>query len=563
MTTLGRITVGLLATLNLSGVPNGTDLHGLQNWQAYRNGGSGAGLFRVESGEIESHDNVAFAMALWGDGTVANPGHCIRADVMSTNWNTLGLGLNANGALDHSEDTRGFLANTWELTERSGTGDYGEGFLISNGTTPGQPLTNSQYYPLLVASVQNPGVGFHARGGICFNNVALAFNDTTTGISTGINDGSSTYPGVYYYQSAGARWRNYKVYRDYRITVQGLSGSQAFRLYDSLGGVLASSGTQSGGAAHVNVHTMTWPITGYLQVFTDTTYAVALPSGRYPTLHGLATDLNGGDVFDQVTLTGYSVGIQINWDDSRDSGPDAEWASPTTKNVEGDLVELDLSVVAADPKIEVDTCQLTLKDPTGKYVPANTTGSLYPNVRLAREGRVIFTVNGVSACRFYGTVAEYHPLLMDRSTNPPMQQCQIRLESPLRALASAQVQLGGAPSGVLVNSDGVTGVIPSILSLLPDLFPAITWALDPTPTVADPGFLSATMTVQTALEQCAILSDSVYSILPHLKLSTAEPNYYFKWQARDVALGASADHDWLDSAGDIGRGDFRYTGDLL
>lgn len=565
MTTLGRITAGLLKAADFTGVANGTDLHGLHNWTCYRSAGAATGLFTIQSGEINSADNVSFAMALWGDPDVASHGQCVRGQVMSPNWASLVLGFCADGALDHSADLRGFLGNTWELTSRSGTADYGEGFPISSGTTPGQPLVNGQYYDFLMAAVQNPlGGGTHPRGGSAYGiSVQLAFNDTNTGLSSGINDGSNTYPGVYYFAAPNARWRNIKVYRDYRITVQGLSGTMAFRLYDSLGAVLASSGAQSGGEAHVNVHLLSWPITGYIQVFTTDTYAIALPQGRYPTLHGLATDLTGGDVFDQVTITGYSVGIQINWDDSRDSGPDAEWAIPSSKNVEGDLVALDLSVVAADPRIEVDTCQLTLRDPNGQYVPANTAGALYPNVRLAREGRVIFTVDGVSACRFYGLVSEYHPLLMDRATNPPEQQCVIRLESPLRALASSQVQLGGAPSGVLVNPDGVTGVIPSILTLLPDLFPAITWALDPTPDEAPVGFLSPTMTVQTALEQCAILSDSIYAITPHLKLSTAEPNYYFKWQSRDVALAASADHVWRDIDGSIGRLDARYTADIL
>ncbi len=561
-TELGRVTVGLLKALDLSGVANGTDLHNTHNWKCFRSSGAATGLFDVQSGEIHSTDNVNFAMALWGDPDVAHPGHCIRGEVMSPTWGSLVAGFCANGTLDHGYDVRGFLGNSWELSTRNATpGDYGEGFVITSGTTPGQPLTNSTYYQFLMAAVQQPPpVGTHTRGGSAYaSSQLLAFDDSTSGLSTGLNDGSNTYPGVYYYNAPGARWRNIVAYKDYRITVNGLSSSMAFRLFDNVGGTLGSSGTQSGGTAHVNVHLLSWPITGFIQVYSDNTYAIALPGGRWPSA-GNATDIVGGDVFDQVPVTGFSVGIQVNWDDSQDT-PDNEWAKPGD-DVTADLVDMDLSIVAANPRIEVDTMSITLHDPDGKYVPANISSSLYPNVRLSRECRAILTVDGTSAARFYGTIAEYQPQV-GQDAVVGIQTCLIRVESPLRALASCQVILAGIPSGVLVNADGVTGVIPTILALIPDIIPPITWDLDPTPDSIDAGFLTQGMTVQTALEQCAIFADSIYFINPFWKRSTLEPNFHFRWKARGITQAAFADHVWTDTGGDIGRLQPRYTGDII
>lgn len=560
-TELGRVTAGLLKILDYSATPDGTDLHGYDSWTCYRSMGAPTGLFTIQSGEIVSADNVSFAMALWGRPDVAHPGHCIRGEVMSPNWAALVLGFCANGNLDHSDDTRGFLGNTYELAQRTGASDYGEGFPIAAGTTPGQPLTNSQYYQFLLASVQNPlGGGTHARGGIAYAiSQSLTFNDSDTGISTGVNDGSNTYPGIYYFAQPSAHWRNIMVYRDYRITVNGLSGAMAFRLYDNVGGVLASSGTQSGGAAHVNVHLLAWPITGYIQVYSDNTYAVALPGGRFPAA-GNDSAITGGDVYDQVPITGFSVGIQINWDNSQDT-PDNEWAKPGD-DVTADLVDFDLSTAVANPRIEIDTMTITLDDTDGKYVPANIHSSLYPNVRLSRECRAILTVGGTAAARFYGTIAEYQPLVGTNARNG-LQECQIRVESPMRALASCQVVIHGAPSGVLVNDDGVTGVIPALLGLVPDIIPPITWALDPTPDAIDPGFLSDGMTVQTALEQCAIFADSIYFIRPFWKRSTLEPNFQFVWKARGIVQAQFADHVWSDTGGDIGTLTPRYTADIV
>ncbi len=250
------------------------------------------------------------------------------------------------------------------------------------------------------------------------------------------------------------------------------------------------------------------------------------------------------------------VGILVNWE------ADDDWLSHAVDDVTPDAIDIDLSIVAANPRIEVDTLTVTLRDTDGQYVPARTTSTLYPNVRLAREMRWNLTVDGTTECRFHGTIAEYQPRL-GRDTILGLQECQVRAESPMRALASCQVILQGVPSGVLVNPDGVTGVIPAILALVPTIIPVSTWALDPTPDSIDAGFLTAGMTVQTALEQCALFADSIYCIRPHYRVVAGEPKFYFVWKARGITHAAFADHTWTVTGGSVGTLVPRYTGDII
>lgn len=573
-TNLGYITGGdgLLKTLDLSAVPDGTELHGLMHWTVFRSGGSPTGMFEIRDHMIRSIDSVAFGMALWGDPDVAHPGHCVRAEVMSGDWPAQVPYLCANGVLDHSEDTRGQLGNAWELTERAGIGDYGEGFLITSGTTPGQPLTNGNYYDFLVASVQNPGVGFHARGGSAYNNgTLLVLNDTNTGLSTGVNDGSDTYPGVMFYQAAGIRFRNYRVYKDYRLTVVDMVGTQAFRLYDATNNPLLDSGTQSGGEAHVNVHLLPWPFSGHIQVFTDDTYITPVSTGRFPAGSGNWTNFKGGDVLGQVT-TGERTGVLINWErDTYDSFPD-EWLLHDDKDVTADVIGIKIRHVMAHPRIEADTCLITLRDPAGKYVPARTESPLYPNVRLDRtktkdldgltvEGRVVLTHGGINVCRFYGYVKDYSVIFPKKTDKDRQQKTIIRLESPLRKLIDANVQIQNPPSGTLVGPDG-TGVVMTLLSLLPDLFPPECMALEASDVAIVDGFLTSGMTLQAALEQCCIIADAGLFIRPHYRVLSSEPNFYVVFRPRTVT-NAVADHTWVDTNNDFSDLTPRFTGDDL
>lgn len=82
------------------------------------------------------------------------------------------------------------------------------------------------------------------------------------------------------------------------VRVAGLTGTQAFQVLDAPGGsVIASSGTQSGGLASVDLAGLGFPLaSAVVQVYTDDTYATVVDDGRFPA-SGVLTDLAGGEFF--------------------------------------------------------------------------------------------------------------------------------------------------------------------------------------------------------------------------------------------------------------------------
>lgn len=248
------------------------------------------------------------------------------------------------------------------------------------------------------------------------------------------------------------------------------------------------------------------------------------------------------------------IGMLVNWED------DDDWLSHAVDDVTAQLVGVKIVQVAADPRIEVDTMLVTLKDPTGRYVPGRVESGLYGMVRLNRQVRWNVERNGIKVCRFHGKVKEYSPTFPHKPDVDRVQHMQIRVESPLRELADSKLTLVTPPSGVLVAPDG-SGVIADLLSLVPDIIPAETWILEPTNVTPEDGFLTNGMSLQTALEQCAILADAVYYILPHYR-DVPSPKFYFHWMPRTTGH-AIANHTWSDVAGDISYLTPRFTGDEL
>jgi hypothetical protein len=224
-------------------------------------------------------------------------------------------------------------------------------------------------------------------------------------------------------------------------------------------------------------------------------------------------------------------------------------------------VQCKIRHVMANPRIEADTCLITLRDATGKYVPARTQSPLYPNVRLDREGRVVLTRNGISVCRFYGVVKEYQVVFPRKTDVDRVQKTIIRLESPLRQLIDANFTIENPPIGTLVAPDG-TGVIATLLGLIPDLFPPESLALEPSDVSIVDGFLTSGMGLQEALEQCCIIADAGLFIRPHYRVSSTEPNFYVVFRPRTVA-NAVADHTWVDTNDDFSDLVPRFTGDDL
>lgn len=82
---------------------------------------------------------------------------------------------------------------------------------------------------------------------------------------------------------------DYAVYTDTKVTVTGLSGTQAWQLFAEDGTLLGSSGTQSGGSASVDTApnganaVCDFPLYGSIQVYTDNTYATpSSGNSRFP-----------------------------------------------------------------------------------------------------------------------------------------------------------------------------------------------------------------------------------------------------------------------------------------
>lgn len=80
------------------------------------------------------------------------------------------------------------------------------------------------------------------------------------------------------------------------ITVTGLSGTQAFRLFASGGATIGSSAAQSGGSATLDIALLVDGLTtGYIEVHSSTAFASM--QARYPAVSGDATDIAGGDSY--------------------------------------------------------------------------------------------------------------------------------------------------------------------------------------------------------------------------------------------------------------------------
>lgn len=554
---LRRITQGSVLAMDYSAVPDGTELNGHDGWVVFQNGGSGNNLYEIRDGHIQTKASTTTQLALWGTATAGLPGQCVSVEVSVPGLDTTVAGAAANGYLDHSENVHCWLESVnFEWRHRSGTADYGQGVLFRNGAHNAGIAVDTWALVRLGVVHQPSDVAVTPRGALYVGGTAMGSPQDVT-LGTGANSGTA-YPGVFAWGATGAKFRNLLVTRDHRIAVVGLAGNQGFRLYDGSDNVLASSGTQSGGTAHVNAGPLSWPITGYVQVFDDTgTWADPSTNGRYPA-SGSAPDMFGGDVFEMATSPRYLV--QVNWDDT-DQWP-AFWTDPATKDLSPNVTEIHLQRQAGNPDIQVDTAEVVVDDPNGDYIPANPNSAIYPNVRLGRKMRIAYThTDGEVYPLFYGTISEYQPHL-----RWPKRRTTIRAESPLRALVQApgtvpastgstEVVASGGAAGILVDVlDGVAGTI----------VPTLNRQLDHTPDQVSDFAAYEVDSIGDALQQLALITDSIYWAKPLYRQFAGSPDWVFRWQARSAKLGsATADFEWDTEDGDCDDLTLRYTGDVV
>lgn len=104
------------------------------------------------------------------------------------------------------------------------------------------------------------------------------------------------YPGIGVYGGA-PEYDLFCVYRDCFIRVYGLSGTMAFRLFDSSNTLMGSSGAQINGQASLDIMTLIdCPFNGFILLYTDTTYGTQVTDARFPS-SGSDPNICGGDIW--------------------------------------------------------------------------------------------------------------------------------------------------------------------------------------------------------------------------------------------------------------------------
>lgn len=567
---LARSRAGVITTLDLSGVADGTELNGLLGWTVYQNGGAGTGFFEVRGGEIRTVAAGTPVQAVWRPTGLLSPGGVMVAEQYASNWGSEAPGLVINAYNEagpshsaSSQDQRCFLYNSYEFRSRSGAGDYGIGFTIATGATPGAPFTNGAWVEARVGVVQVPATST-CRTRLYMGGQVIGAEGSLTG-TTGIHDGSDTCGGLISWSggSGNSRWRNVYTTWDYRLWVLGLSGSQGFRLYNASGVLQKSSGVQVGNAASVDIMDLAWPFTGYIQVFDDApTYSVLTTGGRWPS-SGSNASIYGGDVIEEASAV--TPLLQVNWD-NEDSYPD-EWATPLSKDVTPDLMRLSVDRAIANPEVTVDTLTFILRDESGNYVIGNPFGALYPNVRTGRKVRLLANTPDGTVALFFGYIREINPILPTEDSEWDVQVAEFRCESPARKLAGeawelTAPQVGGA--AVPDPGDPEQGVIGSIFKVVASVLPVATWDFDAIPDEIPDSVLEGITNWSQVIAQATLYLDAVWWIEPFYKTSPSEFNFRVRYQSRSALPGAAADHDWDQANGDMDGGFFpRFTDDTV
>jgi hypothetical protein len=130
------------------------------------------------------------------------------------------------------------------------------------------------------------------------HNATTALGTLGTPFSASVGPTAPGYVGLMAYGGGSVLWDWVLVSSDHLLTVQGLTGSEGFRLFTPADVLVGSSSAQSGGSATLSLATLGDGLfSGYLQVYSDAgTWTVPAAGGRYPA-SGSASDLCGGDVY--------------------------------------------------------------------------------------------------------------------------------------------------------------------------------------------------------------------------------------------------------------------------
>jgi hypothetical protein len=242
-----------------------------------------AGSWEIRGGVLVSatgaNDELIYNTNVYGLGYVVE----VRARVTGS---TQYAGIFMSAQPGSVRNDNGFLFKTNDLQFNY----HNPGLFAANSITSGVTLTTNTYYRLK-GQVRHSIHTTNHRGRAWQDRVLKLseFNSTIGPTAPG-------YPGIGIYGGA-PEYDLFCVYRDCFIRVYGLSGTMAFRLFDSSNTLMGSSGAQINGQASLDVMTLIdCPFNGFIILYTDTTYATQVTDARFPA-SGNDPTICGGDIW--------------------------------------------------------------------------------------------------------------------------------------------------------------------------------------------------------------------------------------------------------------------------
>ncbi len=277
-------------------------------------GGAGTNLTRTTSGVIFFDDFVRSDRALNGDnGWVTDTGTWAIVSNVATNTSAGNFDRNRNTGVsattamyEHRVKTPGVFYGGIRFLAPSSSDDWHQWIVGNNSDQRLAYGANSDNTVATIGALGGDTTNFHVvkvwyaatRNFVVWHNhvlklgtIASPFTPAAVGPTAAANVGFMTYGGAVLFD-----W--VLVSSSYLITVTGLTGTQAFRLFASGGATIGSSAAQTAGSATLDISGLVDGLTvGYVELHTTTSFASLV--ARYPSA-GDATDLCGGDV---LTLT--------------------------------------------------------------------------------------------------------------------------------------------------------------------------------------------------------------------------------------------------------------------
>ncbi len=266
---LARTTSGILLYDDFSSALSGNWSVGQGTWST-----SGGNLSNTSAGNFDRIHNttvsVASAMYEMRAKAPSNPIYIMLACLVASgtsDWHVDAIGQNNDKALAYN-----------------GTSDTRAATLTFTMDT-----TNFHVLKMLYIPTKHFVVWHNHVAGIGSGTIAVPFDASAgTGPTAAGNPGIMAYGGAILVD-----W--YLVSSDYKITVTGLTGTQAFRLFASGGATIGSSAAQTAGSATLDISSLVDGLTtGYIEVHPDTSFASM--QARYPGA-GDSTDIAGGDSY--------------------------------------------------------------------------------------------------------------------------------------------------------------------------------------------------------------------------------------------------------------------------